>query len=163
MYQYSFANVDLLITADYPARKPETPAQFKVQGYAVGENLIVANRRAPIATTMFGAYGDMVVNMQRIRAGDLTFPVLMNSPENTYLQEWANYFQQQADSDGQLISPIQANLVDTMGNDEADMTNGVILAMPAMTRGQQMSINTWVITFERMVFTRDIGGDLEQL
>lgn len=163
MYQYSFANVDLLITADYPGRPSANLDTFKVQGFATGENLINAVRRAPIATTTFGAYGDMVINMQRIRAGDLSFPVLMNSPENTYLQDWANYFQQQANDNGQLITPIQARLVDNMGNDSANMVNGVILAMPAMSRGQTMSTNTWVITFETMTFKRDFGGDIEDL
>lgn len=163
MYQYSFANVDLLIKADYPARPSNYPAEFKVEGFSTGENLITAVRRAPIATTTFGAYGDMVINMQRIRAGDLAFPVLMNSPENTYLQEWANYFQQQADANGQLITPISATLVDNMGNDEASMNNGVILAMPAMTRGQTMSVNQWVITFETMTFRRGLGADFEDL
>tara|TARA_R110000850_G_scaffold6025_1_gene23813 strand:+ start:316 stop:807 length:492 start_codon:yes stop_codon:yes gene_type:complete len=163
MYQYSFANVDLLITADYPGRDSSNPEQFKIEGYATGENLITVQRRAPIASTTFGAYGDMVVNMQRIRAGDLTFPVLMNAPENQYLQDWSNYFQQQADADGQLITPIQAKLVDNMGKDSAVMNNGVILAMPAMTRGQTMSTNTWVITFEEVVFSRKQGGDIAAL
>ena len=160
MYQYSFANVDLIIDADYPGRPSANPASFKVEGYAAGENLITAVRKAPIASTTFGAYGDMVVNMHRIRAGDLAFPVLMNSPENKYLQDWANYFQEQADADGQLITPIQAKLVDNMGRDSASMDNGVILAMPAMTRGQTMNTVTWVITFEEMTFKREHGGDL---
>lgn len=159
MYQYSFANVDLIIEADYPGRPAENPASFKVQGFGTGENLINVMRRAPIANTTFGAYGDMIVNMQRIRAGDLTFPTLMNSPENKYLQDWANYFQQQADADGQLITPIQAKLVDNMGADEAILSNGVILAMPAMSRGQTMNTITWVITFETAQFSRDNGGD----
>ena len=161
MFQYSFANVDLIIDADYPGRPNANPASFKITGYGTGENLITAMRRAPIATTTLGAYGTMVVNMQRIRAGDLTFPVLMNAPENTYLQDWANYFQEQADSDGQLITPIQAKLVDNMGKDSATMSNGVILAMPAMTRGQTMNLVTWVITFEKMVFVRKEGGDAD--
>ena len=157
MYQYSFANVDLIIEADYPGNTNDS--SFKINGFATGENLIVANRRAPIATTQFGAYGDMIVNMQRIRAGDLTFPVLMNAPENKALQDWANYFQQQADANGALITPIQAKLVDNMGADAASMKNGVILAMPAMTRGQTTSLVNWVITFEEMTFTRDNGVD----
>ena len=163
MYQYSFANVDLIIDADYPGRPSSNPSSFNVQGFATGENLINVTRRAPIATTTFGAYGDMVLNMQRIRAGDLTFPVLMNSPENKYLQDWANYFQQQADDSGQLITPIQAKLVDNMGNDSATMSNGIILAMPAMSRGQSMNTNTWVLTFESVVFSRGAGGDAESL
>tara|TARA_R110000851_G_scaffold63596_7_gene145419 strand:- start:812 stop:1303 length:492 start_codon:yes stop_codon:yes gene_type:complete len=163
MYQYSFANVDLIIDADYPGRPSSNPSSFTVQGFATGENLINVMRRAPIATTTFGAYGDMVLNMQRIRAGDLTFPVLMNSPENKYLQDWANYFQQQADDSGQLITPIQAKLVDNMGNDSATMSNGIILAMPSMSRGQSMNTNTWVLTFESVVFSRGAGGDAESL
>ena len=163
MFQYSFANVDLIIDADYAGRPAENPSSFKVTGFSTGENLITAMRRAPIAATTFGAYGPMVVNMQRIRAGDLTFPVLMNSDENKYLQDWANYFQQQADADGQLITPLQATLVDNMGNDKAVMSNGVILAMPAMSRGQTMNTNTWVITFETMLFNRGIGGDAENI
>lgn len=161
MYQYSFANVDLILTADFPGNP--NPSTFKVEGFATGENLISAMRRAPIATTTFGAYGDMVVNMQRIRAGDLAFPVLMNAPENKYLQDWANYFQQQADADGALVTPIQAKLVDNMGADQATMSNGVILAMPAMSRGQTMNTVTWVLTFEEMVFVRDEGGDIASL
>ena len=45
----------------------------------------------------------------------------MNAEENKYLQDWANYFQQQADADGQLITPIQAKMVDNMGKDAGNM------------------------------------------
>ena len=156
MYQYSFANVDLQLSIPDASNNV---TEVKVQGFATGENLINAVRRAPIATTQFGAYGDMVVSMQRIRAGDLSFPVLMNAPENKLLQDYANYFQAQADADGALIFPIQAKLTDNMGKDEAVMTNGVILAMPAMSRGQTMNTVTWVLTFEKMVFKREDGDD----
>lgn len=161
MYQYSFANVDLIIDMPYEGN-PNTK-QFNVQGYASGENLVTIARRAPIASTLFGAYGDMVVSMQRIRAGDLTFSVLMNAPENKYMQDYANYFQEQADADGQLVTPIQAKLKDNMGKDVCDMENGVILAMPAMSRGQTMNIITWVVSFETVTFTRETGADRNQL
>jgi len=161
MYQYSFANVDLNLEMDFPGYTGER--NFKVQGFVAGENLISIMRKAPIAATTFGAYGDMVVSMQRIRAGDLVFPVLMNSPENQWLQDYANYFQAQADADGELVSPIQAKLIDNMGNDECLLTNGVILAMPAMTRGQTVNTVTWVLTFEEVKFTRKIGGDWVEL
>lgn len=157
MYQYSFANVDLILEVDYEGNTNEK--QFKVEGFSTGENLINIMRRAPIATTTFGAYGDMVVNMQRIRAGDLTFPLLMNSKENKYLQDWANNFQSLADKDGELVTPIQAKLVDNMGKDEVLLTNGVILAMPALSRGQTMNTVTWVLTFEDVTFKREHGGD----
>ena len=156
MYQYSFANVDLVL--EVPNASGEYTSH-KIQGYATGENLINVMRRAPIASTQFGAYGDMVVSMQRIRAGDLTFPVLMNAPENKILQDYANYFQQQADADGALIFPIQGKLTDNMGKDEAVLTNGIILAMPAMSRGQTMNTVTWVITFEKVIFKREDGDD----
>lgn len=163
MKQYSFANVDLIIEADYPGRPSENPATFTVQGYPTGENLINAMRRAPIASTTFDAYGNMIINMQRIRAGDLNFPLLMNSDENKWLQDWANYFNQQADADGQLITPIQAKLVDNMGADEVTMSNGAILAIPSLSRGQTANSNTWVIVFETMVFERNQGGDSQDL
>ena len=156
MYQYSFANVDLIL--NIPDANGTVTA-VTVKGFGTGENLINIMRRAPIATTQFGAYGDMVVSMQRIRAADLTFPVLMQAPENKLLQEYANYFQEQADADGNLVHPIQATMVDNMGADEAVLTNGVILAMPAMARGQTMNTVTWVLTFEKCVFTRDDGQD----
>lgn len=161
MYQYSFANVDLIISMDYPANT--NPSSFKVTGYGTGENLISIARRAPIAATQFGAYGDMVVSMQRIKAGDLTFPVLMNAPENKYFQDYANYFQAQADADGELVFPIQAKMRDNMGKDVANMENGVILAMPAMSRGQSMNLVTWVMTFEKVTFDRNHGADLANL
>jgi len=157
MYQYSFANVDLILEIPDASGTYES---MKVRGFSTGENLINVMRRAPIANTQFGAYGDMVVSMQRIRAGDLTFPVLMNAPENKKLQDYANYFQQQADSDGALVFPIQAKLRDNMGRDESTLTNGVILAMPAMSRGQTMNTITWVITFEKVVFDRGDGDDI---
>jgi hypothetical protein len=157
MYQYSFANVDLILEVDYPGNT--NPKTFRVEGYGTGENLINIVRRAPIATTQFGAYGDMVLSMQRIRAGDLTFPVLMNAPENKFLQDYANYFQEQADANGELIVPIQAKLVDNMGKDASTLSNGVILAMPAMSRGQTMNLVTWVLTFETVVFDRNTGAD----
>ena len=161
MYQYSFANVDLILEMGFKgfSGKPK----FKVQGYSAGENLISLTRKAPVASTTFGAYGDMVVNMQRIKAGDLVFPVLMNAPENAWLQEYANYFQAQADADGDLIKPIQGSLVDSMGKDSARMRNGVILAMPAMVRGQTMNTVTWTITFEEVNYTRELGGDRIEL
>ena len=52
MYQYSFANVDLIIEMDYP--ETQNPKKFKVTGYGAGENLVNIARRAPIATTQFG-------------------------------------------------------------------------------------------------------------
>tara|TARA_R110000851_G_scaffold51444_1_gene122131 strand:- start:691 stop:1179 length:489 start_codon:yes stop_codon:yes gene_type:complete len=159
MYQYSFANVDLVL--DIPDASGNYESN-KIKGFGTGENLINVMRRAPIATTQFSAYGDMVVSMQRIRAGDLTFPVLMNAPENKKLQDYANYFQQQADADGALIFPIQGKLTDNMGKDEAVLTNGIILAMPAMSRGQTMNTITWVVTFEKVVFKRENGDDLAQ-
>lgn len=152
MYTYSFANVDLILEMDIPAST--VPSNFKVQGYGTGEGLINVMRRAPIATTTYSAYGDMVVNMQRILAADLVFPVLMNSPENHYLQEYANYFQSLADGDGVQAIPIQGKLVDNMGNDSALLQNGVILAMPAMVRGQTINTVTWVLTFEKVTFKR---------
>jgi len=153
MYQYSFANVDLKISFD------NMVTSFTVTGYGTGEGLINMQRRAPVATTQFGAYGDMVVSMQRILGGDLSFPILMNSPENAELQKWANDFQSLAHGGGQLVTPLQASLVDKMGGDECHMTNGVILAMPAMVRGQTMNVVTWVLSFERMVFHRNVGAD----
>ena len=157
MYQYSFANVDLIISATYDGSTG--PSKFTVGGYAAGENLISITRKAPIASTTFGAYGDMVVNMQRIRSGDLVFSTLMNSPENKALQDWANHFQQVAHEKSKLITPIQAKLVDNMGKDEVQMRNGVILAMPAVVRGQTMNTVTWVITFEEVIISREVGAD----
>ena len=157
MYQYSFANVDLVL------RVPDLNGAYtstKVRGFGVGEGLINIMRRAPIATTQFGAYGDMVVSMQRIKAGDLTFPVLMNAPENKLLQDYANNFQSLADADGAVVYPIHATMVDNMGNDTAIMTNGVILAMPAMSRGQTINTITWVLTFEKIVLGRELDNDL---
>ncbi len=156
MYQYSFANVDLILEVPDASGTYQT---VDVRGFGTGENLINVMRRAPIATTQFGAYGDMVVSMQRIKAGDLTFPTLMNAPENKILQDYANYFQAQADADGALIFPIQGKLRDNMGNDEAIMSNGVILAIPAMSRGQTMNTITWVITFEGISLDRGDGDD----
>ena len=164
MYQYSFCNTDLIVdTGDYPAIG-NNPRNFKIQGFGAGEGLINIQRRSPIATTMFGAYGDMVVSMLRIKGGDVAFPVLMNAPENKYLQDWANWFQAAADSDdGQLVQPIQMKFRDNMGKDEALCTNGVILAMPGVVRGQTMNLVTWVISFEKIEFDRNTGADLESL
>ena len=161
MYQYSFANVDLILEMDYPGNK--NPAKFSIRGFAAGENLIAVARRAPIATTLFGAYGDMVVSLQRIKAGDLSFPILMNAPENKYLQDYAEYVQSIADGDGQLITPIQGYLKDNMGNDEVTMNNGVILAMPAVVRGQTMNIVNWLISFEKVAIKREHGLDAAAL
>ena len=161
MYQYSFANVDLNLTVQYTGNT--NPPSFNVEGYTSGENLINIARRAPIANTIFGAYGDMVVNMQRIKAGDLSFTTLMNAPENKYLQDYANWFQEQAKANGELITPIQGYMRDNMGKDVAQLKNGVILAMPVMARGQTMNTVTWVISFETVEFVREHGSDLDQL
>jgi len=156
MYQYSFANTDLILQI------PNAEGRYRrveIKGFGTGENLINVARRAPLANVQFTAYGDMVVSMQRIKAGDLTFPVLMNAPENKYLQDYANYFQAQADADGQLVHPIMGTLVDNMGEDKVALANGVILAIPAMSRGQSANTITWIITFERTEFDRNHGQD----
>ena len=160
MYQFSFANTDLIL------RIPNSQGVYKtvsVTGFPTGENLINVMRRAPIATTQFGAYGDMIVSMQRIKAGDLTFPLLMHAPENTDFQNYANYFQAQADADGSLVYPIHGMMRDNMGKDKAIMRNGVILAIPAMSRGQTMNTVTWVLTFEQVNIVRPVGGDASSL
>ena len=162
MYQYSFANTDLLVDMNYDGN--QNKSNFKVTGFAAGEGLINIARRAPIATTLFGAYGDMVVSMQRIKGGDVSFPLLMNAPENKWFQDWANKFQEAADSDdGKLVQPIQMKMVDTMGKDVADCINGVILAMPAMVRGQTMNTVNWVVSFEKITFDRNHGADFVNL
>lgn len=156
MYQYSFANVDLILQV------PDASGVYKrvdVRGFGTGEGLINIMRRAPIATTQFSAYGDMVVSLQRIKAGDLTFPVLMQAPENKIFQDYANYVQSQANADGQLIYPIQGVVRDNMGDDTCTLTNGIILAIPAMSRGQTVSTITWVVTFEGVVINRGTGND----
>ena len=153
MHQYSFANVNLQLEVFQPSAG--ATVVLDIEGFAAGENLITCARRAPIATTQFGAYGDMVVSMQRIKAGDLSFPVLMSATENQILQEYANWFQGLAKEGSTKVIPIQAWLTDNMGNDKCTMRNGVILAMPSMVRGQTMNTVTWVISFEEMSFSRE--------
>lgn len=155
MYQYSFANVDLNITIPDFAGNDDV---VTITGFPTGENLISAARRAPIATTTFGAYGKMIVNMHRIVAGDLSFPLLAGSDDNVKLQKWANNFQAQANSSTvALVPPLQASITDNMGNDKVTMTNGVVLAIPALVRGQTMNTVNWVISFEEMTFAREKG------
>ncbi len=156
MYQYSFANTDLVLAI------PDSVGNYrriKVEGYPTGENLINVTRRAPIANVQWGAYGDMIVNLQRIKGTDLVFPLLMNAPENVLLQDYVNYVQAQADADGAAIYPIQAKLTDNMGNDSVTLVNGITLAIPGMSRGQTMSTVPWVLTFERGLFRRGEGVD----
>ncbi len=160
MYQYSFANVDLLLQIPRASGVYKT---WNIRGFATGEGLINVVRRAPIATTQFSAYGDMIVSLQRIKAGDLTFPVIMNAPENKALQDYVNYVQAQADADGALIYPIQGQIRDNMGQDEVKLINGIVLAIPGFSRGQTMSTITWVITFEGAIFDRGNGDDGEEL
>jgi hypothetical protein len=157
MYQYSFANVDLNIVI--PTTGNGDIESVKMTGYPAGDQLITIARKAPIATTQFGAYGDLVVSMQLNRSADLSFPLLMSAPENEILQNYANWFQSQAGAGGQLVVPIQADMTDNMGKDVARLTNGVILAIPAMVRGQNMNTVTWVMTFEKVVFERHPGED----
>lgn len=156
MFQYSFANTDLNLSVPDAVG---TYNVFKVTGFPTGENLISVTRRAPIATTQFGAYGDMVVSLQRIKAADLVFPLLMNAPENKILQDYVNYVQAQADADGAAIWPIQAKLTDNMGNDKVTLINGITLANPGMSRGQTMNTVPWVMTFEKGLFERGDGVD----
>jgi hypothetical protein len=163
MFQYSFANVDLILQIYNEDKRKYVP--LTVTGYPAGDQLFTIARKAPIATTQFGAYGPMVVSMQRILAGDLSFTLLMNSPDNEALQKFANYFQGQAWADGEFIKPVQATMVDNMGNDKAYLANGVVIAMPAMVRGVNMNTVTWQITFESITFERknadgNIGVDL---
>lgn len=155
MFQYSFANTSLVCTMEYPGFNKK----FKIEGFKAGEDLITIARKAPIATTDFSAYGDMVISLQRNLSVDVVIPLLQNSPENKYFQEFANYIQDQADKDGELIKPMQMNFVDNMGNDQALCLNGVILAIPALSRGLTVSTVTWVVSFEAGKIKRGHGRD----
>ena len=157
MFTYSFSNTDLLLNL----QSKSLNEVIKVEGFKAGDDLITIARKAPIATTDFSAYGDMVVSMQRNLSVDLVFPLLQNSPENVKLQTWANEFQSSAYKfDGTFITPIQGSCVDNMGNDKAVLSNGVILAIPALTRGLTVATVTWVISFEAGKITREGAVDL---
>lgn len=160
LFQYSFATTDLVLAVPDAAGVYD---RFKVTGFPSGENLINVTRRAPIATTSFGAYGDMVVSMHLIKAADLVFPLLMNAPENKKLQDYVNYAQSLAGADGDLIYPIHGKLTDNMGNDEVTMHNGMVLAIPSMSRGQSVTSINWVVTFEKGIFLRGDGDDATNL
>ena len=165
MYQYSFANVDLKINTKNFLGHPQDPTlgpDIDVKGFPTGESLISVTPRAPIAVTQYGAYGDMVVSMQRITSADLTFQLLHTAPENEWLQKWANYFHSLAHNTGisTIVNPLMATLTDNMGNDKVTLDDGVILAKPVMSRGQTVSTVTWVLTFEKATFDRGVGlGD----
>ena len=156
MYQYSFANTDLNLSIPTAGGSDNN---ITVEGFQAGEDLITITRRVPVAGLTFGAYGDMVVSMQRIEAGDLSFVTLQNAPENEYLTDYLNYFQAQAWADGELVRPIQGSLVDTMGNDQVTLHNGVILNHPALSRGQTVRSVRWVLTFERVIINIGSGRD----
>ena len=129
-------------------------------GFTTGEGLITVAPRAPIAVTQYGAYGDMVVSMQRITSVDLSFQLLQNSPNNQWLQDWANHFHSLAHGGTDVVVPLMATLNDNMGNDIVTMDNGVILAKPMLSRGQTVSTVTWVLTFEHGTYKRGVGpGD----
>lgn len=158
MYQYSFSNVTLALLV--PQKGSTAKAPLAIRGFGTGEQLITCMRKAPIASTQFGAYGDMIASMHRNRAGDLVFPVLMNAPENAILQKYANDFQASASSGTGYVDTIDGTVVDTMGLDNVTLQNGIIMAIPAVVRGQNMSVVTWVITFETMNINRVPGIDL---
>ncbi len=157
MFTYSFSNTDLILKL----KSQSVDKTIKVEGFKAGDDLITIARKAPIATTDFSAYGDMVVSMQRNLSVDLIFPLLQNSLENEYLQKWSNDFQSSAyEFDGTYITPIQGSCVDNMGKDKAFLSNGVILAIPALMRGLTVSTVTWVISFEAGKIIREVGGNL---
>jgi len=163
MYQYSFANTSLHVDKMVFPGSTNPPA-FKVDGYKAGEDLITIARMAPIATPDFTAYGKMVVSLQRNRSTAVGISLLMNSEENTYFQDWANYLQSVSDSDtGDIFTPIDMTFTDVMGNDKVNLHNGVILNMPAITRGLTVSVVKWNFIFEEGVFARGIGKDNETL
>lgn len=156
MYQYSFSNVNLNINLGKAIGL--NPTSFDVEGYKAGEDLLTIARKAPIAVTDFSAYGSMVVSMQRNLSVDVSFTLLQNSLENKYLQDYANYFQGLAHRGTELVKPITVNLTDNMGKDTAYCTGGVILAIPAVTRGLTVSTVTWVLSFEKGIIHREHGG-----
>jgi len=164
MFQYSFANVDLQISMKDLAPHPidaSLGSTLYVKGYTTGDSLITVAPRAPIAVTTYGAYGEMVVSMQRITSADLSFTLLQTSPDNEWLQKWANNFQSLAFGGSALVVPLMATMTDNMGADTATLSNGVILAKPVMSRGQTASTVTWVITFESLILDRGQGpGDV---
>jgi len=104
----------------------------------------------------------MVVSLQRNRSVDVVLPLLQNSFENSKFQAFANYIQEHSDRNGEWIVPMQITFHDLMGSDVAICTNGVILAIPAITRGVTISTVTWVVSFEQGIIHRELGkGDIE--
>ena len=141
MKQYSFYSVDLLINST------------TINGYADGNSIITAARSMPQHGKVMDARGKMVAITSADKSGVMTFDLLQTSDQNSFLQRLAGKSHEDGTSgNSATFIPIQATLVDKMGNTTVKGVNGFLTMQPAVVRGTGLSTVTWLMEFEQLIF-----------
>lgn len=139
MKQYSFYNVDLLIDG------------VKVDGFQDGNSIINAGRINPQHMAILDAYGKMAVATTSDMSGMITFPLLQTADWNEILYAKAQLTQATGLSGNKsLWTPMQVQVVDTMGDVLVNGVNGFIPRQPGIVRGRGFTANQWGIFVERI-------------
>lgn len=139
MKQYSFYNTDLFIDGN------------RVDGFTAGQSIISVSRNVPQHLPVMDAYGKLAVATTADLSGGLTFPLLQTADWNEILYARAQLSQATGLSGNKsLWVPIQAQLVDKMGDVLVNCVNGAILKQPSIVRGVGFTSNMWAIYFERV-------------
>ncbi|MBG6242988.1 MAG: hypothetical protein EKE20_14720 [Candidatus Symbiopectobacterium sp. Dall1.0] len=141
MKQYSFYNTDLIIDG------------AKVDGFVASQDIITATRNVPQHNPVVDAHGKLVVATSADQTGMINFSLLQSSDWNEILYAKAQLTQTTGLSGNKsLWQPLQISLVDKMGDVLAQGVNGFIRQQPAVRRGVGITINTWSIFVEKLLF-----------
>lgn len=140
MKQYSFYNTDLLIDGN------------RVDGFANANDIIRVSRNVPQHNPVMDAYGKLAVTTSADMSGSMVFPLLQTADWNDILYTRAQLTQATGLSGNKTLwEPIQAQLVDKMGDLLVTCVNGAILKQPDVSRGSGITRNNWVIYFEKVI------------
>ena len=133
MRVYSFKNLTLLVNG------------VEITGFADGDDVLNAARRADSATDLIGADGKMMVSLSTDKSGEFTFRLQQTSASNKYLNSLLN-LQEAFDT----FIPVNVLCQDSYRNDVATGTVGYLKKSPDMTRGAGGNNQEWVIVTERL-------------
>jgi len=132
MNQYSIDNVTALING------------VRVEDFAEGDDVLVAQRINDAITHKVGADGQMTIAISPDKSGEIILKVMQSSPVNFQLYSFI-----QAAQAGNF-TPIVFQMIDSQLQDIINGTVGFIPNLAPMTRGQGVNENEWRLVFEKL-------------
>ena len=133
MKEYSFNDNTILVNG------------VVLTGWADGDNVINATRRADSATDKMGVDGVMHVSRSNNRSGEITFRLMQTSDSNLYLSSLSNV------SDFTTVVPVSVTIRNAHTGETVKSTAGYIKKPADIILGGEINVREWTLVVEDLV------------